>query len=52
MSSPMEGEHISTIIWLILSTDHASIQLKDSFKIFSFPNNPPQWMEIKEIDTL
>ena len=33
----MEGEHTPTIIPLILSTDLALIQLKDSFKFFIFP---------------
>jgi len=32
-SSPMEGEHTLTIIQLILSTDLAVIQLKDSHLI-------------------
>ena len=32
----MEREHTPTIIRLILSTDLALIQLKDSFKFFTF----------------
>ena len=32
----MEGEHTPTIIHVILSTDHDSIQLKDSLKILRF----------------
>ena len=47
----MEGEHTPTIIQLILSTDLAVIQLKDSHLFFIFPNNPPQCMEIQGIDT-
>ena len=35
----MEGEHTSTIIQLILSTDLAVIQLKDSHLFFIFLNN-------------
>ena len=34
----MEGEHTPIIIRLILSTDLALIQLKDSLKILRFPN--------------
>jgi len=45
-------EHTPTTIRLILSTDLALIQLKDSLKILRFPNNPPQWMEIQRMDTL
>ena len=37
-SSPMEGEHTPIIIQLILSTDLAVIQLKDSHIFFIFPN--------------
>ena len=33
----MEGEHTPTIIRLILLTDLALIQLKDSLKFFIFP---------------
>ena len=36
----MEGEYIPTIIQLILSTDLALIQLKDSLKFFLFPTYP------------
>ena len=36
----MEGEHTPTVIRLILSTNHASIQLKDSLKILRFPTIP------------
>ena len=35
----MEGEHTPTIIQLILSTDLAVIQLKDSHLFFIFSNN-------------
>ena len=36
-STPIEGEHILTIICVILATDHDSIHLKVSLKISHFP---------------
>ena len=38
-STPIEGEHIPTIIRVILATNHASIQLKNSLEIPRFLTN-------------
>jgi len=48
-SSPIEGEHTPTIIHLILSTKHASIQLKDSLKILRFPTIPHNEWRFKKL---
>jgi len=48
-SSPMEEEHTTTIIWLILSKDLALIQLKNSLKFFVFPTIPRNEWRFKEL---
>ena len=45
----MEGEHTPTIIQLILSTDLAVIQLKDSHLFFIFPTIPHNEWRFKEL---
>jgi len=48
-SSPMEGAHTPTIIWLILSMDLALIQLKNSLFNSSFFNNLHNKWRFKEL---
>ena len=48
-SSLMEGEHAPTIIRVILATDHASIQPKNSLEFSRFPTNSTfivSWLNI------
>ena len=48
-SSQIEGEHTPTIIRVILSINHALVQLKDSLEILHFPTIPHNEWRFKKL---